>query len=223
LSPLFYRKAKQAFGSQSRWIESFWQEKLPVNELYQDDVVEPVGCVPLVASRKPKSKGKSVDQSAISETGTRKTPSGWREVAGRWGLINTRRYCVYNQTRECFLGLEVSAADTMLSRLRGLIGRWSLRSGRGIWVVPSQGIHTLGVFFPLDLIYLDADYRVIHTVEHFPKFSISPWKAKAESVLELPTHTIYSSQTQPGDQFVICGVEEMEQWLEHHLQAKQAE
>jgi hypothetical protein len=29
-------------------------------------------------------------------------------------------------------------------------------------------------------------------------------------VLELPTHTIYSSQTQPGDQLIICGVEEME-------------
>jgi hypothetical protein len=41
--------------------------------------------------------------------------------------------------------------------------------------------------------------------------------------LELPTHTIYSSQTQPGDQFVICVVEEMEKWLERHLQTKQAE
>ena len=99
----------------------------------------------------------------------------------------------------------------------------SLRSGRGIWVVPSRGIHTLGVLFPLDLIYLDANYRVIHMVEHFPKFSIAPWKTKAESVLELPTHTIYSSQTQPGDQFVICVVEEMEKWLEHHLQTKQTE
>jgi uncharacterized membrane protein (UPF0127 family) len=174
-------------------------------------------------SRKAKSEENGVDQSAISETRTTKAPSGWRDTAERWGLINRRRYCVYNETRECFLGLEVTAADTTLSRLRGLIGRWSLRSGRGIWVVPSRGIHTLGVFFPLDLIYLDADYRVIHTVEHFPKFSISPWKTKAESVLELPTHTIYSSQTQPGDQFVICGVEEMEKWLERHLQTKQAE
>jgi uncharacterized protein len=164
-----------------------------------------------------------VEQSAITEENNSKTLSGWREVAERWGLINTRRYCVYNQTRECFLGLEVTAADTVLSRLRGMIGRLSLRSGRGIWVVPSRGIHTLGVLLPLDLIYLDADYRVIHTEEHFPKFSIAPWKAKAESVLELPTHTIYSSQTQPGDQFVICVVEEMEKWLEQHLQTKQTE
>jgi uncharacterized protein len=122
-------------------------------------------------------------------------------------------YCVYNQTRECFLSLDVAAADTIFSRLRGFIGRLKLRSDEGIWVVPSRGIHTLGLLFPLDLIYLDAHYRVIHLVEYFPSFRIAPLKTQAESVLELPTHTIYSSHTQTGDQFVICVAEEMENRL----------
>jgi uncharacterized membrane protein (UPF0127 family) len=127
--------------------------------------------------------------------------------------MKRRTYCVYNQTRECFLSLEVTAADTIFSRLRGLIGRLKLRSDEGIWVVPSRGIHTLGLLFPLDLIYLDEHYRVIHLVEYFPSFRIAPLKTQAESVLELPTHTIYSSQTQPGDQLVICVAEEMESRL----------
>jgi uncharacterized membrane protein (UPF0127 family) len=120
---------------------------------------------------------------------------------------------VYNQTRECFLSLDVRAADTIFSRLKGLIGRLKLRSDEGIWVVPSRGVHTLGLLFPLDLIYLDEHYRVIHLVEYFPSFRIGPLKAQAESVLELPTHTIYSSQTQSGDQLVICVAEEMEHLL----------
>lgn len=120
---------------------------------------------------------------------------------------------MYNQTRECFLSLDVRAADTIFSRLRGLIGRLKLRSDEGIWVVPSRGVHTLGLLFPLDLIYLDEHYRVIHLVEYFPSFRIGPLKAQAESVLELPTHTIYSSQTQSGDQLVICVAEEMEHLL----------
>jgi len=127
--------------------------------------------------------------------------------------MKRRKYCVYNQTRECFLSLEVTAADTIFSRLRGLIGRLKLRSDEGIWVVPSRGIHTLGLLFPLDLIYLDEHYRVIHLVEYFPSFRIAPLKTQAESVLELATHTIYSSQTQPGDQLVICVAEEMEHRL----------
>jgi uncharacterized membrane protein (UPF0127 family) len=127
--------------------------------------------------------------------------------------MKRRAYCVYNQTRECFLSLNVTAADTIFSRLRGLIGRLKLRSDEGIWVVPSRGVHTLGLLFPLDLIYLDEHYRVIHLVEYFPSFRIAPLKTQAESVLELPTHTIYSSQTQPGDELVICVAEEMESRL----------
>jgi uncharacterized protein len=127
--------------------------------------------------------------------------------------MKRKAYCVYNQTRECFLSLNVTAADTIFSRLRGLIGRLKLRSDEGIWVVPSRGIHTLGLLFPLDLIYLDENYRVIHLVEYFPSFRIAPLKTQAESVLELPTHTIYSSQTQPGDELVICVAEEMESRL----------
>jgi uncharacterized membrane protein (UPF0127 family) len=126
--------------------------------------------------------------------------------------MDRRKYCVYNQTRECFLSLGVTAADTMLARLRGLIGR-SLRSDEGIWVVPSSGVHTLGVLMPLDLIYLDANHRVIHLVEHFPTFRIAPLRSQSESVLELAPHTIYSSQTQVGDQLLICVAEEMEEWL----------
>jgi uncharacterized membrane protein (UPF0127 family) len=127
--------------------------------------------------------------------------------------MKRRTYCVYNQTRECFLSLDVAAADTIFSRLKGLIGRMKLRPDEGIWVVPSRGVHTLGLLFPLDLIYLDEHYRVIHLVEYFPSFRIAPLKTQAESVLELPTHTIYSSQTQPGDQLVICVAEEMENRL----------
>jgi uncharacterized membrane protein (UPF0127 family) len=79
--------------------------------------------------------------------------------------------------------------------------------------VPSSGIHTLGVFFPLDLIYLDDNYQVIKVIEYFPTFRIAPLKIKAASVLELPPHTIYSSQTQPGDLLLICPAEQMESRL----------
>lgn len=129
------------------------------------------------------------------------------------GFMERRKYCVYNQTRECFLSLGVTAANTTLSRLRGLIGKLSLKSDEGIWVVPSSGVHTLGVFVPLDLIYLDENHRVIHLIEHFPTFRIAPLRVQSESVLELAAHTIYSSQTQVGDQLLICFAEEMEQYL----------
>jgi len=127
--------------------------------------------------------------------------------------MQRQKYCVYNQTRESFLSLGVAAADTTVARLKGLIGKLTLGMDEGLWLVPSRGIHTVGVLFPLDLVYLNELYQVIHVVESFPTFRISPLIAQAASVLELPTHTIYSSQTQTGDQLVICVAEEMEHRL----------
>ena len=127
--------------------------------------------------------------------------------------MEKQTYCVYNQTRECFLCLGVTPADTMFSRLKGLIGKFRLKLDEGLWVVPSQGVHTLGVLFPLDLIYLDENQKVIHAIEHFPRFRIAPLRIQAASVLELPTHTIYSSQTQTGDQLIVCAVDEIESRL----------
>jgi uncharacterized membrane protein (UPF0127 family) len=121
-----------------------------------------------------------------------------------------RTYCIFNQTRESFLSLGVTRADNSFARLKGLLGRLRLRSDEGIWVVPSQGIHTIGLLFPIDLIYLDASHRVIHLVEHLGTFRIAPIRTNSASVLELPTRTIYSSQTQVGDQLLVSSAEQME-------------
>jgi uncharacterized protein len=140
---------------------------------------------------------------------------GTRQKEG--GAVEKRKYCVYNQTRECFLSLSITRADTSVARLKGLIGRIRLRYDEGLWMVPSSGVHTIGVLFPLDLIYVDEDYRVIHLIEFFRTFRIAPLRTNAASVLQLPIHTIYSSQTQQGDQLLVCPPEEME--LRLHEQA----
>lgn len=134
-----------------------------------------------------------------------------------WRIAKTgmhkNKYCVYNTTRETFLSLGVDAADTTLTRLKGLIGRLKLMGDDGLWVVPSRGVHTIGVTFALDLIYLDADSRVIHILESFPPFHVAPLIAQAASVLQLPTHSIYTSHTQVGDWMLVCMANDMEKRL----------
>ncbi len=121
--------------------------------------------------------------------------------------------CVFNKTRESFLSLNVTVADTHFTRLRGLLGKMRLKTDEGIWVVPSYGVHTIGVPFAIDLIYLDADYRVISLIESFGSFRIGPVRLQCVSVLELAKQAIYSSQTHVGDELLICPPEEMAQFL----------
>jgi len=117
--------------------------------------------------------------------------------------MQTKCY-VYNETRESFLSMGVKVADTFLASLKGLLGKRKLKNDEGIWVIPSQGIHTIGVLFPIDVVYLDANRRVVHLVEHLRPFRLGPLKVACDSVLELPVRTIYASHTQVGDSLLIC-------------------
>jgi len=81
-------------------------------------------------------------------------------------------------------------------------------------LAPFRGLPEWGIRVPLDLLYLDQDGRVIDVVESYPVFRANASTPQPASVLALPTHSIYSSQTQLGDQLVLCVAEEMQQRLE---------
>jgi uncharacterized membrane protein (UPF0127 family) len=118
---------------------------------------------------------------------------------------HTRSVCVYNKTRETFIATDVTVADNYFRRLVGLLGktkRWA-KLGRGLWIIPSRGVHSIGMLFPIDLVFLSKDRTVVHIEEHFRPFRVSRISLKACSVLELPTHAIYRSQTKVGDMLEI--------------------
>ena len=92
--------------------------------------------------------------------------------------MESRNHCAYNQTRECFLGLEVAVANFSLSSLNDRIARLALKSGEGLWLTPFRGIPETELRVPLDLIYLDRDCRVIDMVESFPAFRVTPSHAQ---------------------------------------------
>lgn len=128
--------------------------------------------------------------------------------------VEPRKYCVYNQTRERFLGVDVDAADFSRSILDDRLPTLSISSGTGLWLLPFRGISPLGVRVPLDLVYLDLNCTVIEVVESFPISQASPASKPAASVLVLPARTINSTQTQAGDHLAICVPEEMKRRLE---------
>src|SRR5271169_6451327 len=123
-------------------------------------------------------------------------------------LDQKRAVYVYNKTRETFVATEAVVADNYVRRLVGLLGkteRWA-KLGTGLWIVPSRGVHTIGMLFPIDLIFLNKDKEVVHLEEYVRPFRISSVSLKASSVLELPSHTIYRSGTQVGDRFEISSL-----------------
>src|SRR5579864_5779794 len=110
---------------------------------------------------------------------------------------------VYNKTKETFLAFRVKVADSIFGRLIGLLGRRSLQPDSGVWIVPANAVHTIGMLFTFDLVLVDKNFKVVGLRELVRPFRITLPERKAESVLELPAHTIFRSRTQVGDQLLI--------------------
>ena len=106
---------------------------------------------------------------------------------------------VRNQTRDSVLADSADIADSSAKRQKGLLGRDSLPPGHGLWIVPCEAVHTCGMRFPIDVLYLDRKKRVRKL-----RRAMVPWRLSmcvfAHSVLELPAGVIQQTGTQTGDQ-----------------------
>jgi CheY-like chemotaxis protein len=127
--------------------------------------------------------------------------------------LEPEKHCAYNRTREHLLGSNVDAADFSVASLNDRIPILVANSGAGIWLVPFRGISLGSEQTPVDLIYLDGNSVVIDLVESFPTFTASQGGPLAASVLVLPLHTIYSTQTRRGDQLLFCVAAEFNRFL----------
>jgi uncharacterized membrane protein (UPF0127 family) len=109
---------------------------------------------------------------------------------------------VTNQTRQRVLSEQCTVAKSLVTRIRGLLGRTGLEDGEGLFIDPCPSIHMFGMKFPLDVVFVTKENVVTDFVE-----SIAPGKAyvakansgKARAALELPVGTIRDTSTQVGD------------------------
>jgi uncharacterized membrane protein (UPF0127 family) len=106
-----------------------------------------------------------------------------------------------NLTRDARLTECGHVADTFLTRLVGLLRHKSLEFGDGLWIVPCNSIHSIGMRFDFDAVFLDKNLRVVHLVREMKSTRISKIVFAAKSVLELPAGVIERTGTELGDQF----------------------
>jgi uncharacterized membrane protein (UPF0127 family) len=112
----------------------------------------------------------------------------------------------FNRTRNAYLATRLSVAGTHWSRLRGLMCKdaASFPAGDGLWIVPSRGVHTLAMKFPIDVVYLDSNKLVVYVQRNLKPWRLARVSMRAASVLELPGNTLMSSGTAIGDEIEIA-------------------
>lgn len=109
---------------------------------------------------------------------------------------------VTNSNRSSVIAERVRIADTSFTRFIGLLGRRTLPSGEGLLIRPSNGVHTVGMQFSIDVLLLDRTGVVLTAYNTLRPFRVTRLNWKAASALELPAGVIAASQTQVGDQLL---------------------
>lgn len=126
-------------------------------------------------------------------------PGSWTDVARRLRVDQDIPLEVKNLTRQTVLADRLEVAHTSAKRGKGLLGRKGLQPGEGLWIVPCESVHTVGMQFAIDLVYIDRKHRIRKL-----RRNVRPWRMSAclsaHSVLELPVGTIYNTQCRTGDQ-----------------------
>lgn len=95
---------------------------------------------------------------------------------------------------------EVEMAVTARTRARGLLGRTSLAPGRALWLAPCRSIHTIGMRFPIDVVYLDRDSRVVAIRERVVPLRVTWGGWRSRGVLEFAAGEVARLGIAPGQQ-----------------------
>lgn len=114
---------------------------------------------------------------------------------------------IKNLDRGTMLAQLAQVAETSSTRRRGLLGRTSFAPGEGLWIVPCESVHTIGMKFTIDVLFLSRDNQVLKIRPDMGAWRISGC-LRAYSVLEVPAGMVAATATRPGDRLEISGLDD---------------
>lgn len=104
-----------------------------------------------------------------------------------------------NLTRGTVLATEAARACTRAERRRGLIGRSGMAPGEALVFERCRQVHTFGMRFCIDVLFLDCGGKVMACVRKLPPRRLTRVAWRARAAVELPAGTLASTGTVPGD------------------------
>ena len=106
---------------------------------------------------------------------------------------------IENRTRNSVVGSRVELANSWWARFRGFLGRPEPIPGEGILLFPCNGVHTWGMSFDVDILFLDEQGKVLELIRSLRPWKWTPRVRGARYVLEVPKGVIDGSATRVGD------------------------
>ena len=111
-------------------------------------------------------------------------------------------------TRQVVIAEQVKHAANPIARMKGLLGTKSLANGHALWLRPCNSIHTIGMAYAIDVIFLDKNNKIVKVVSRLKPMRLCWAPLATRSVLELPEGTVEKYAITVGDSVDISEQEE---------------
>ena len=106
---------------------------------------------------------------------------------------------IINKTKNTILAEDVIIADSVLQRMRGLLGKKEFNNGQAIILKPCDSIHTFFMKFSIDVLFVGRNNCVIKAISCLKPFRLTGIYFNARFAIELPAGTIQSTLTSEDD------------------------
>ncbi len=93
----------------------------------------------------------------------------------------------------------VACATSAWERARGLLGRPAPGPDEGLLLTPCRSVHTFGMRYPIDVVYLDDDWRIARVVPGLAPLRLSACR-RAVATLEIAAGRAATIGLEPGDE-----------------------
>lgn len=94
---------------------------------------------------------------------------------------------------------QVELADNFFKRFKGLMFRKSMPMDYGLLLFRCNAVHTFSMRFPIDVVYLDGDSRIVYIEKSMQPNKIGKAIKNAVNVLELNSGVAEKFNLKPGD------------------------
>jgi uncharacterized membrane protein (UPF0127 family) len=96
------------------------------------------------------------------------------------------------------IGSSVGVADSWWRRFRGLLALPPLKEEEGLLLLRCDAVHTVGMIYPIDVAFLDADGWVVGSIARLAPWRVGRGGVRAVHTLELPAGRLDETGTVPG-------------------------
>lgn len=87
--------------------------------------------------------------------------------------------------------------------MKGLLGRRRLEADEALILPQCNSVHTWGMQFPIDLLFVTRDWRIVALKAQVPPWRVSPLVWRAWAVIECAAGTIQRTKVSVGDRLQI--------------------